>query len=76
MRHGNTDSVQLSIRSVEEHIEMIMKDNGCGCSDIQKSYGLNGIENRVKEVGGEVWFTSQKNKGFTIKTLLPGGNAN
>ncbi len=76
MRHGNANSVQLSIRFVEKHIEMIMKDNGLGCSNIHKSYGLNGIEDRVKKVGGEVWFTSQKNKGFTIKTLLPGGNAN
>lgn len=74
MRHGNADAVQLSIRFAEKHIEMIMKDNGRGCSDIQKSYGLNGIEDRVKKVGGEVCFISQKNKGFTIKTVLPGGN--
>lgn len=76
MRHGNANSVQISIRCAAEHIEMILRDNGRGCSDIHKSYGLNGIADRVKEAGGEVWFTSQKNKGFTIKTLLPGGNAN
>jgi signal transduction histidine kinase len=55
---------------------MIIKDNGSGCEDIKKSYGLNGIVDRVKEVGGEVWFISRKGKGFTIKTLLPGGNTN
>ena len=73
IRHGNADSITISIRYMEEQIEMIVKDNGSGCADICKSYGLNGIVDRVKKVNGEVWFTSEKNKGFTIKTLLPGG---
>lgn len=73
--HGNASSITISIHCIEEHIEMIVKDNGSGCPDIHKSYGLNGIVERVKEVDGEVFFTSEKSKGFTIKTLLPGGIA-
>ena len=73
IRHGNAGSIQISIRCVEERIEMIMKDNGSGCAEIHKSYGLNGIMERVSEAGGEVFFISEKNKGFTIKALLPGG---
>lgn len=76
IRHGNASSIQISILCIDQNIEMIIKDNGSGCEDIQKSFGLNGIVDRVKEVGGEVWFISQKGKGFTIKTLLPGGNTN
>lgn len=73
IRHGNASTIQISIRCMDERIEMILKDNGSGCGDIHKSFGLNGIVERVKEVGGEVFFTSEKEKGFTIKTLLPGG---
>ena len=76
IRHGNASSIQISILCIDQSIEMIIKDNGSGCEDIKKSYGLNGIVDRVKEVGGEVWFISRKGKGFTIKTLLPGGNTN
>lgn len=74
IRHGNASSVQISIHCEEGRMELIIKDNGSGCADIHKSFGLNGIMERVKESGGEIWFTSAKNKGFTIRALLPGGH--
>jgi signal transduction histidine kinase len=74
--HGNAGSILISIRCIGERIEMVMKDNGSGCAEIHQSYGLNGIVERVSEAGGEVSFSSEKNKGFTIRTLLPGGIAN
>lgn len=76
IRHGNANLIQISISLMDKQIEMTIKDNGSGCADIHKSYGLNGIIDRVKKAGGEVWFTSKKNNGFIIKTLLPGGNEN
>lgn len=74
IRHGGATFVQISIRRLEKQVELIVKDNGSGCADIRKSFGLNGIVERVRETGGEVWFLSAKNKGFTIKALLPGGD--
>lgn len=74
IRHGSPTFIYLSIRCVNDLIELIVRDNGSGCGDIHPSFGLNGIAGRVKETGGEVWFTSAKNKGFTIRALLPGGN--
>lgn len=74
IQHGNATSVQISIRYANERVELLIKDNGFGCSDIRKSYGLNGIMDRIKEISGEVWFSSTKNKGFLIKAYLPGGN--
>ena len=74
IRHGSASSVQISIHCEQNRIELIIKDNGAGCADIHKSYGLNGIVERVKETGGEVCFTSAKNKGFTIRASLPGGD--
>lgn len=74
IRHGGATIVQISIHRLEKQVELIVKDNGSGCADIEKSFGLNGIVERVRETGGEVWFLSAKNKGFTIKALLPGGD--
>lgn len=76
IKHGNATLIQIYIHYVSNQIELLIKDNGSGCADIHKSFGLNGIVDRMKEAGGEVWFTSVKNKGFTIRALLPGGNEN
>lgn len=72
IRHGNASKIMISIRCPKEQIELIIRDNGLGCADIHKSVGLCGILERVKDVKGKAWFTSQKNKGFTIRALLPG----
>lgn len=72
IRHGGATFIQISIRCTGGRIELIVKDNGAGCDAIRKSLGLNGITARVEETGGEVWFASAKNKGFTIRALLPG----
>ena len=76
IKHGNATSIQIHIHYVSNQIELILKDNGSGCAKIHKSLGLNGIIDRIKKINGEVWFTSVRNKGFTIKVLLPGGNEN
>ncbi len=73
IRHGDATKIDISIYFVADRVELIIKDNGSGCAAIHKSFGLNGIAERVKETGGEVWFISARNKGFTIKALLPGG---
>ena len=72
VRHGNASKIWISILPLDTRIELIVRDNGIGCTDIHKSFGLNGILERVKAVNGEVYFLSEKNRGFTIRALLPG----
>ena len=76
IKHGNATLIQISVHDVSHQIELLIKDNGSGCTEIHKSFGLNGLADRVKKIGGEIWFTSEKNKGFIIKALLPGGKEN
>ena len=73
IRHGSASSIQISIHCREDGVELVIEDNGSGCADIHKSFGLSGIMERVEETGGEISFTSAKNKGFTIRATLPGG---
>jgi signal transduction histidine kinase len=72
IRHGNASKIWISVLPLDTRIELIVRDNGIGCVDIHKSFGLNGILERVKAVNGEVYFSSEKNRGFTIRALLPG----
>jgi signal transduction histidine kinase len=50
----------------------MIKDDGNGCTNIHKSYGLLGIEERFQRLSGEVTFSSARNKGFMIQGMLPG----
>lgn len=74
IRHGDATKIQISIKNQDGSIKLVLSDNGLGCADIQKSFGLTGILDRAHELNGEAYFFSEKNKGFTIKVVLPGGS--
>ncbi len=76
LKHGNPTTIDISLEIINDDLHMIIKDNGEGCKSINKSNGLNGITARIKRINGNVSFTSSKNKGFTIKVLIPGGSLN
>lgn len=76
LKHGNPSTIDISIKIINDDLQLIISDNGQGCKYINKSNGLNGITERIKKINGEVAFTSSINKGFTIKTLIPGGILN
>lgn len=71
IHHGNASKINILINLSHKQINLLIKDNGIGCTDIQKSYGLKGIEERFKKLSGEVEFISSKNKGFTIQAVIP-----
>lgn len=72
IRHGNASKIVISLHCSDDEIELVIMDNGTGCADIHKSVGLNGILERVSTVDGKAYFMSEKNKGFTIRIVLPG----
>lgn len=76
LKHGNPSTIDISIKTINDDLQLTITDNGQGCKYINKSNGLNGITERIKKINGEVAFTSSINKGFTIKTLIPGGFLN
>lgn len=72
IRHGNASKISIIINWSCQQMQLIIRDNGRGCSKLHKSYGLNGMEERFEALSGEVTFTSEKNKGFTIHAVFPG----
>lgn len=73
IRHGNASRISISIHYKNDGVELILNDNGIGCVQIDKSIGLNGIEERIQKLRGNVSFVSEKNKGFTIQIFIKGG---
>jgi signal transduction histidine kinase len=43
-----------------------LEDNGRGCPNINKGFGLSSMEERVREVGGKIYFSSEVEEGFSI----------
>jgi signal transduction histidine kinase len=70
IKHGKTDKINIDIKIDKDKLRVNIKDNGLGCSSFVKSNGLLGIENRVRNYGGEVIYESKENEGFEIELIL------
>ncbi|BBE31568.1 two-component sensor histidine kinase [Tepiditoga spiralis] len=71
IKHGKPSKINLNILKNNNEITLNIKDNGIGCLNIQKSTGLNGIEERIKKVNGQVIFNSLNKEGFETKIVIP-----
>ena len=73
LRHGQATQITVQMNYKPDVLEAIISDNGPGCVEIVKGYGLSGMEERLNIVGGSIVFTGDN--GFTIHMRLPGKEA-
>lgn len=71
IRHGNASLIEVSIQFFEDKLYMRIKDNGVGTDKVNKSFGITGMEERVKKLGGILEVQSEKNKGFEVIANIP-----
>lgn len=71
IRHGNADMIHIIIRENERILKLFIIDNGKGCIEIKKGFGLLGMEERVLKYGGSVIFGSDGESGFNIRAEVP-----
>ncbi|WP_406785495.1 sensor histidine kinase [Clostridium neuense] len=71
IRHGHASLIEVSIQFLEDKLYMRIKDNGVGTDKINKSFGITGMEERVKKLGGNLEVKSEKNKGFEVTVNIP-----
>jgi len=71
IRHGQAKTVNIIIKSYLNGIRLYIIDDGKGCSEIVKGYGLTGMEERVAKLGGTITFGSDGEKGFNVIAYLP-----
>ncbi len=78
-RHSQADSMRLSLRKTESHIELIVEDNGIGfdltethaARSLIKGFGLAGMRERVEFSGGIFIVMSMKGAGTFIRAKWP-----
>lgn len=73
LKHGMAKNISVSIKDINKKLILEICDDGIGCDLVFKGIGLKGIEYRVSEIDGEVFFTSDKStkKGFIVRAEIP-----
>lgn len=77
MKHAMAKQVQVKICKTEKYVELVVSDNGKGFDESSRnkprSFGLRGIQERIKYLGGNVKITSEPGKGAQIAVSVPLG---
>lgn len=72
-RHAQADEVSIILQASEERVNLRIKDNGVGCdlSKLTSGFGLLGVQERIKSLGGVVDLYSTVEQGFVVEVLIP-----
>lgn len=71
IKHGKAEKFDIEIEKSCDNILFKVSNNGLGCSNINKSNGMLGIEKRITDLGGSVKFYSENGIGFIIDAKIP-----
>ena len=81
-RHADAKNVEVEIRYDEKYFRLRIRDDGIGIpSDVlsqegrEGHYGLPGMRERAKLVGGELTIWTERDSGTEIELVIPGAKA-
>lgn len=69
IRHGHASRIFINFKKVDIWLVIRIRDNGIGCKDIYKGFGLTHMKERVDMLHGTVTYSS--NNGFQVVAKLP-----
>lgn len=69
IRHGHASRIFINLKKVDIWLVVRIRDNGTGCEDIHKGFGLTHMNERVQMLHGTVNYSS--NNGFQVVAKLP-----
>ena len=73
-QHASAGTIQVHLTSQPEHVELIIEDDGRGFSTDripQDRFGLIGMNERVRLLGGSLEIQSDEGKGTRLTTRIP-----
>ena len=74
-RHADASAVQLTLHGRTGAVELVVSDNGTGfdvtAGGPKGHFGMQGMTERARQVGGELTVTSCPADGTTIRVLVP-----
>ncbi|MEM7028755.1 MAG: sensor histidine kinase [Chloroflexota bacterium] len=71
-RHAQAQTATLSLEVTAETLILTIQDDGIGISDVSDTgFGLRGMQERAKNLGGELLILGGEESGTTLKFSLP-----
>lgn len=74
-KHANCDQVTIDLTDSGKVLTLEISDNGCGFTPVEqgkpKAYGLKGLQERAKSVGGWLDISTHGGKGTSIILSVP-----
>ncbi len=74
-RHSKASKVQIELKMNAGAVELTVRDNGIGISAQNvtnpRSFGLIGMRERIRQVGGEIDFSGKRGKGTLVTVTVP-----
>jgi signal transduction histidine kinase len=73
VRHARATAISVVVRAREDMIDLSVSDDGVGLDPSRRAagFGLRGIEERVRELGGSITLLSAIGQGATLSIKLP-----
>jgi signal transduction histidine kinase len=73
VRHARATAIAVVVRAREDTIDVSVSDDGIGLNPSRREagFGLRGIEERVRELGGTITLLSAAGQGATLSIKLP-----
>ena len=70
MKYSDAKHIWIALTMTDGGLEFSVKDDGVGADTIHKSYGILGIEERMKKWNGVCTLNSMENNGFSLKVEI------
>ena len=69
VRHGKPADIWILINKLEDQLNIIIRDNGAGCPELSKGFGLTHMEERLEMLDGKLFCDG--NNGFLLRAEIP-----
>jgi signal transduction histidine kinase len=70
-RHARASRVDVNLAFQPDEVSLEVKDNGMGAAQIKEGFGLLGIRERMRQLGGSLEMDTGTGKGFRLKASVP-----
>ena len=70
-KHAQARALWVSVERDLEGIALIVRDDGSGTGELIPGNGINGMRERLKELGGRLDISTGPNLGFRVRAWLP-----
>lgn len=71
VRHASASNLWISLESGSNGLSLKARDDGRGVSELMPGNGLNGMRERLKELGGRVDIATRPGAGFQVRAWMP-----